>query len=105
MTQPNDVHPLQHAAELRLLAEVLELQELTSQAASIRPMTRGEQVQRFIVIGTVAEVARLLEIAPASSVRSIGTDGQRYVQPGAAGQQAAGAARLSGDGPAAPAVG
>jgi hypothetical protein len=74
MNQNTDIHPLQHAAELRLLADVLELQHLTSQEASIRPipMVRGEKAQRFIVIGTAAEVARLLEIAPAASVRSIG---------------------------------
>jgi hypothetical protein len=65
MTESNDIHPLQQAAELRLLADVLELQHLTSQEASIRtiPMVRGEKAQRFIVIGTAAEVARLLEVA------------------------------------------
>ena len=66
MYQTNDIHPLQQAVELRLLADVLELQHLTSQAASIRPipMVRGEKAQRFVAYGTAAEVARLLEIAP-----------------------------------------
>jgi hypothetical protein len=67
-----DIHPLQQAAELRLLADALELQHLTSTEASIRPipMVRGEKAQRFIVIGAAAEVARLLEIAGARSAQA-----------------------------------
>jgi hypothetical protein len=36
-------------------------------------MVRGEKAQRF-VIGTAAEVARLLEITPAASARIIGSE-------------------------------
>ena len=64
-----DIHPLQQVIELRLLADVLEMGHLTGQAAGIRPipMVRGAKEQRFIAYGTAADVARLLEIAPASA--------------------------------------
>jgi len=52
------------AKRLRLLAAALELQHYTSTAANVVLIPGGDQV---IAIGTPAEVARLLEIAPADS--------------------------------------
>lgn len=65
MDQPNDIHPLQKAAELHLLAHVLELGHLTTPAIFMPiPMARGDKAQRFIFSGTRAEVERMLEMVP-----------------------------------------
>jgi hypothetical protein len=52
---------LHEAKRLRLLAAALELQHYTSTAANVVPIPGGDHV---IVIGTPAEVAQLLDIAP-----------------------------------------
>lgn len=61
MTQSPDI--LHEAKRLSLLAAALELQHYTNTAATMVPIPGGERV---IVVGTPAQVARLLEIAPAT---------------------------------------
>lgn len=64
----DDIHPMQKAAELRLLADVLELAHLTTPAIFVPiPMVRGDKAQRFIFSGTRAEVKRMLEMVPAAA--------------------------------------
>lgn len=53
----NNTDILHEAKKLRLLAAALELQHLTSTAANVVPIPGTE---RFVAIGTPAEVARLL---------------------------------------------
>jgi len=60
MTQTNNTGFTQES--LRLLGAALALQQATSTAANLIPIPN---TGRFITIGTPAEVARLLEIAPA----------------------------------------
>jgi len=57
MDKPDDL--LHEAKKLRLLAAALELQHYTSAAANLMPVPGGDRV---IVVGTPAEVARLLEV-------------------------------------------
>lgn len=64
---------LHEAKRLRLLAAALELQHYTSTAANVVPIPGGERV---IAIGTPAQVARLLEIAPA-----VATEGELPPKP------------------------
>lgn len=52
-------------ARVRVLAAALVLQQCTKTAANIVPIP-GREPKRFIAIGTKAEVARLLELAPAT---------------------------------------
>jgi len=54
---------------LRLLGAALALQQHTSTAANLIPIPN---TGRFIAIGTPAEVARLLEIAPAPDSIGLG---------------------------------
>lgn len=61
MNQNTDI--LHEAKRLRLLAAALELQHYTSTAANLVRIPGGERV---IVVGTPAQVARLLEAAPAT---------------------------------------
>jgi hypothetical protein len=75
MNKMIDIHPMQEAVELRLLADVLELGHLTGNEASVRaiPRTRDEPEPRLIVIGTRAQIELLLEVAPAPAAAEAAT--------------------------------
>lgn len=66
MNQPNNTGF--SLESLRLIGAALALQQTTRTAANIVPLPG---TGRFVVIGTPAEVARLMEIAPAPTVRPL----------------------------------
>lgn len=74
MDQTNNIHPMQQAATLRLLAAALELQHLTSLAANVVPIPGGERV---IAIGGPEA---MLEVLTNRAARDVLAERRRQVE-------------------------